>query len=180
MLAFKTKVHLGFSLIEVIVVIALFTILSAIALPSYNQYTANNKALTYTNDLMSVLRLAKSMAVTEHKEIKVCALATGRPSALSCNDTAVDWNKGWYISSLDESNNTLIHKLIQFRSDASQISTGITVDPALSITYSSSGFPTPANFVISIYPPSCTSGYTITSESGGLLKKELVSCPVTP
>jgi len=65
---------LGFSMIEILVVISIFLILSAIAIPNYAQYTANNRAQGYATEIMISLKVARSTAVTEHKDVTICAI----------------------------------------------------------------------------------------------------------
>lgn len=161
---------LGFSMIEILVVISIFLILSAISIPNYAQYTANNRAQGYATEIMISLKVARSTAVTEHKDVTICAISNGAPG-LTCNTSATQWLKGWYVYS-----GSTVYKVVQFRSGAQSIDSGISVSTGSSLTFSEDGLPTPANYVITITPPSCTTGYTITAGSGGIIKRAAISC----
>lgn len=159
----------GFSLIELLVVVSIFAIMAALATPSYVQYSANNKASTYTSELMGYLRIGRATAISEQKNIIVCTIQSGT----SCSSSASAWNKGWLVTSSDGSK---IYKRTQFKTNGSAINTGITISPSSSISYSKDGFPTPGNFTITIKPPGCTRGFEIVSSPGGLIQKQSVDC----
>lgn len=59
------KIITGFSLLELIVVIAIFAVLSAIALPTYQQLRPNIVLNSTARQIASDLRYAQQLAVTE-------------------------------------------------------------------------------------------------------------------
>jgi len=82
----------GFSLIELMVTIAIVAILGAIALPSYQQSIKTNRVTTDTNDLISALNVARNEAISRGHPVTVCASTNGT----SCAGAAVtDWTTGW-------------------------------------------------------------------------------------
>jgi type IV fimbrial biogenesis protein FimT len=74
----------GFTLIEVMVVLAIMVILSAIAAPSFKSLVAGQRARAASMDLYAALTLARSEAVKRNTQV------TLRP------DTA-SWQGGWSI-----------------------------------------------------------------------------------
>ncbi len=92
----RTEAARGFSLIELIVTIAVAAILTAIAFPSFTSTMRSKRVTTEANDLVTAISSARSEAVTRGRGISVCAAdtRTGAPSA--CGAEA-DWSKGWIV-----------------------------------------------------------------------------------
>ncbi|MGF6691050.1 type IV fimbrial biogenesis protein FimT [Metapseudomonas resinovorans] len=78
----------GFTLIELMVVIAIVAILSSIGYPSFRELILNNRLTAQTNALLGTLQYARSEAVTQKREVTVCP----SPDQATCDDTApADW-----------------------------------------------------------------------------------------
>jgi prepilin-type N-terminal cleavage/methylation domain-containing protein len=61
----------GFTLTELIVVLALLTVLSAISIPPFVQWISNAKYRASARNIMSILRETKSKAITSNLEHRV-------------------------------------------------------------------------------------------------------------
>ncbi len=91
----------GFTLIELMVAIAVAAILISIGLPAFRDLTASNQMRTGVNDLVGALHYAKSEAVSRGERIVVC-----KGSDTACRDTG-DWTQGWAVFADANSNGEL-------------------------------------------------------------------------
>ena len=82
----------GFTLIELMVTMALAAILLTIGVPSFQSMMRNNRAATQANEFMSALNLARSEAVKRGQRASLC------PSTDQANCTGgTDWRAGWIV-----------------------------------------------------------------------------------
>lgn len=78
----------GFTLVELMVTIAVLAVLVAIAFPSFEATLRSNRVATSNNALLGALSMARSEAVRNTRGGGVCASADGE----GCNGT---WSNGW-------------------------------------------------------------------------------------
>jgi type IV fimbrial biogenesis protein FimT len=109
----------GFTLIELMVTVAIAVILIGIAAPSFNSYIRNQGVKSAAIDLNLALTLARSEAIKRNNDV-VIAAATG------------GWQNGWSISSTLSGTTTTLATQSAY--------TGITITgPAASVTYGADG-----------------------------------------
>lgn len=82
----------GFTLIELIVTLAVASILIGFGVPSFANLIASGRQSDTYNELVSSLNLARSEAVKRAGTVTVCAFAT----ETTCG-TSDDWSKGWLV-----------------------------------------------------------------------------------
>lgn len=82
----------GFTLIELMVTIAIVAVLVAIAFPSFESTIRSNRVATTTNELMASLSLARSEALRNPGGAAICTSTDGTLCDLSGN-----WNNGWIV-----------------------------------------------------------------------------------
>ncbi|MDQ7983357.1 GspH/FimT family pseudopilin [Pseudomonas sp. G34] len=130
----------GFTLIELMVTIAVLAIVISIAAPSFSNILRDNRTLAMTNELQGAIQLARSEAVKRRSNVVICR----RNAAGDDCDNSADWAAGWLILS-----GTTVIKVW----DAV---TGLAVaGPGTGLTFKSNGTVTAAsNFAVNT--PSCT------------------------
>lgn len=81
----------GFTLVELVVVMALVALLVTIGIPGFNNVIRDNRLITGTNELVASMALARSEAVKRGIPVTVCASTDGA----AC--TASNWEQGWIV-----------------------------------------------------------------------------------
>lgn len=89
--AFERHSH-GFSLIEMMVAVAVIAILAAVAVPNMQAMIASSALRTVTNDVVAALAQTRSLAIKEGGRVTMCKSANGSACA-----TTGDWEQGWII-----------------------------------------------------------------------------------
>ena len=86
----------GFTLIEMLVVVAIGGILAAVAVPSLVSVIESNRRTIISNQLMEDLAYARRSALTLSRVITVCGVS-GDPTDICIDTRPMDWSSnGWY------------------------------------------------------------------------------------
>ena len=137
----------GVTLIELIATIGVVVIVSSISIPSFAQFLQKSKIESSSNELFTMLAVARQNAIVSGKDTYVCELIGSNQCEIDRPFGAI-WNNGWLVfqdnnqnSDLDEEDNILlIHKnqskvgvifnqrgRLRFRSDGSARSAGFYI-----------------------------------------------------
>ena len=77
----------GFTLVELMITVAIFGILLSVGLPSFKQTIANGRLTTHINRLVTALNYARSEAVKRNQTVTVRKIGV----------VSADWSDGWTI-----------------------------------------------------------------------------------
>lgn len=81
----------GFTLVELMVVVALVTIITTLAVPAWNRMIVSNRIRAAVNDWTLSTQFARSEALRQNVPITLC------PSNNGTNCTASDYETGWIV-----------------------------------------------------------------------------------
>ena len=142
----------GFTVIELMFVVALAAVLLTIAAPSLTSMVMSNRISTAAGDLMSDLTFARSTAISRSQRVGICA----SNDQATCNGAS--WGQGWIVY-MDLNNNGDFdgapETIVRVREG---LAAGLTVTPtpnALGIVFRPSG-PADAARTFQV----CKTGYT--------------------
>lgn len=82
----------GFTLVELMVALAILAILVGLATPSFRDFTRSTQVTAANNDLVTALNLARSESLRRSTGVTVCSSADGA----TCG-AATDWKSGWIV-----------------------------------------------------------------------------------
>lgn len=92
-----TMRQVGYTLIEVMVVVAIVGILTAAAVPSFNQMMQRQRVEAQVSSLISALRSARSEAVKRGQMVAICPTSNPNDDLPTCAAGSPDWSQGWVI-----------------------------------------------------------------------------------
>lgn len=91
--------HAGFTIIELMIVVAMIAVLAAVAAPSLRDLVKNTSMTSQTNDFMTDLSIARAEAVKRGVRTAVCARPAAPPPPVAQAQTCTggSWRDGWII-----------------------------------------------------------------------------------
>jgi type IV fimbrial biogenesis protein FimT len=86
------KKSLGYTLIELMTMLAVVSILVTVGLPLMNVFFESNRMISNTNDLVAGLNIARSEAIKQQMRVTLCQSS----NTTSCTGTN-QWEDGWIV-----------------------------------------------------------------------------------
>ncbi len=83
----------GFTLVELMVVLAMLAITMAFAVPNFIEMIANNRISSSTSDFIGALQLAKAESASRITPVTICK----KNSASTACVAGGDWEQGWIV-----------------------------------------------------------------------------------
>lgn len=82
----------GWTLVELLVAVAIAAVLTALAAPSFRDHFTRTRLTTHSSTLQSSLLLARSEAIKRNLRVALCKSANG-----SICTTSGSWEQGWLV-----------------------------------------------------------------------------------
>jgi type IV fimbrial biogenesis protein FimT len=139
---------LGFTLLELMVTVAVAAILLAIGLPSFQSVIRSNRVATASNEMLASLALARSEAIKGVGAAGVCPSADGATCA-----TGTDWSGGWLVWREDRDHSGVAKNAVRFRQGSSKIT---ITGPAGGFEFTVQGRPGGGAQLIQVGPSNAT------------------------
>lgn len=86
----------GFTLIELMVTVAVSAIVLSVAVPGFQDLIRNNRLATQANQLVTALNLARSEAIKRGVRVTVCKTNDPDATTPSCS-TSANWQQGFIV-----------------------------------------------------------------------------------
>lgn len=161
----------GFTLVELMVTLAIGAIILAFGVPSFQSMMRTNRAATQANEFTSAINLARSEAAKRGRNMVLC------PSSNQTSCTGgTDWAAGWLLF-IDTNNNDTLDGAEQVFRVWSQLSGNPTFTGPTNVSYRPTG---------DITGSSASFGYSIDEKSQAIcinavgrshVEKDATTCP---
>ena len=86
------KKNTGFTLIELMITLAIISILLIVGLPSLKTFLQSNQLVAASNELVAGFNIARSEAIKLNTSVTICESSDGETCA-----TTGDWENGWIV-----------------------------------------------------------------------------------
>ena len=146
-----TKRQSGFTLLELMITLAVAAILSVLAYPSMRDFMRRNRAVEQSNSMQSNLQSARGQAAATRTYVSICPLAA--VGGNTCDTTDGDYANGWLVYTAATPNTAFAAGNTVNEVVAAPANTAIIADTKGVLTYNAlgellvGGTPTNVNFV---------------------------------
>ena len=135
--------RLGFSLIELMVVLVVAGIVLAIGVPSFNSQVKNSRLTSAINQVVAAMHLSRSEASKRRIPVVMCTSSNSLEGDGASCDGIASWKDGWLVFADLNSNDTFdgADEIINRQGPQSDgLNVGASAELDDSITYLPSGF----------------------------------------
>ena len=166
----------GFTLIELVMTVAIAAIMLTLAVPSFNDTIRNNRLTTAANNMMAGINTARAEAIRRGRLVSICPSADGA----TCS---ADWSAGWMVylekDTVKMGSAPDIDTVLQVNDATTKTVLTRTAGTKAYIRFGPRGTPEEA-FTLQVKPDTCKSGYQIREVSIGAAGRPAVSKSTCP
>jgi type IV fimbrial biogenesis protein FimT len=165
----------GFTLVELLITIAILSIVLAIAIPNFN--TGRSLVVNQAREFKSALNYARNEAVNQSRVVIMCPSDDASVAGPACDET---WHNGWVIF-VDQDNDGVADADEVMRRHTS-LNGAVTIAPTpavTSISFDNQGFTNDASDFLFCSDSDKASGRTVMlARSGRAMRSKVLStCP---
>lgn len=167
----------GFTLLELVVTIAVAAVLLTVALPSFSGLLRTNRVTSTSNSLLAAVNLARAEALKSNRGGGICASTDGA----ACSPTGDDWVSGWIVWADLNNNGALDLAPVdeRVRVEGRQRQLTISADEP-DVVFSARGRPA-STLSLQVQPTTCKAGRTdvrnIDVLASGMVRISTEDCP---
>jgi type IV fimbrial biogenesis protein FimT len=136
----RQTAHTGFTLMELLMTIAIAAIVAMLAIPSFRYVTNSNRIAAEVNGLLGDLQFARGEAIKEGQPVTVCMSKLGQ----TCDTTGNAWNSGWIVYSnptfTGATTTPAAGSILRIQSTFTSTDTFLAAPAVSSITYNREGY----------------------------------------
>jgi type IV fimbrial biogenesis protein FimT len=86
----------GFTLVELMVALAIAAIVLTFGVPSFRDFIMNARITSQANEFVASVQLARSSAVKQQRDASICISTTYNNNPPTCTG-GTDWTNGWVV-----------------------------------------------------------------------------------
>ena len=168
----------GFTLVELIITLAIGAILLTIGVPSFQNYILDNRLVTQANRISNDINIARSAAIKYQRPGEICISADSTTATPTCTG-GTDWSVGWIVwVDKDRDGTPDVPGEIIITAEALSGSTTLTSAALGAISYDSRGFATSTDTLTLCDDRTGEVGRSIDIRGAGRINisKDTVSC----
>ncbi|KAF1005226.1 MAG: hypothetical protein GAK28_03478 [Luteibacter sp.] len=142
----KGRLHRGFTLLELMVVIVVIAVLLAIAVPTLRTVTRKSYVSSVVNSIIGDMQFARAEAANRHQFVSICRSSTGT----SCDTSGVNYDAGYIVyaynasaSGANQAYNASTAGMVLLRVGPAQTNVSVQATDGNIVTFGQTGLPVP-------------------------------------
>lgn len=101
----KSAWRSGFTIIELLVVLSIVAITSAVVIPGMSSFVVDSRVSSNVNEFIAAMTLARTEAVRRGALVTICRSSNADSAQASCDGGGNDWASGWLVYQENSSSN---------------------------------------------------------------------------